>query len=190
MKLRQIPLLAVIVLLLIVTGCKAEETMGAMTASIANEPSAAVKPITSDIINEKGAKIGTATFTQLAKGVQIDVSASGLKPGLHGIHIHETGKCEIPDFKSAGAHFNPTVKQHGYDSPKGEHAGDLSNLVAGADGKAQAQFVLTTVTLQKDVPNSLLKSGGTALIIHEDPDDMHTDPAGNSGNRIGCAIIQ
>lgn len=190
MKLRQIPLLAVIVLLMIATGCEAQETLGKITTTSANEPSVSVKPIMSDIINEKGAKIGTATFTQLAKGVQIDVSASGLKPGLHGIHIHETGKCEIPDFKSAGAHFNPTAKQHGYDNPQGEHAGDLSNLVAGADGKAQAQFVLTTVTLKKGVPNSLLKSGGTALIIHEDPDDMHTDPSGNSANRIGCAIVQ
>lgn len=190
MKLRQITLIAVMVLPMIASGCEAQETLGKISTTSTNEPSVAVKPIMSDIINEKGAKIGTATFTQLAKGVQIDVSASGLKPGLHGIHIHETGKCEIPDFKSAGAHFNPTSKQHGYDNPSGEHAGDLSNLVAGTDGKAQAQFVVTTVTLQKGETNSLLKNGGTALIIHEDPDDMHTDPSGNSGNRIGCAIIQ
>lgn len=190
MKLRQISLIAVLTLSVIATSCEAQETMDKITPASANESAAAEKPIISDIINGKGEKMGTATFTQLARGVQIDVTASGLKPGLHGIHVHETGKCEIPDFKTAGAHFNPTSKQHGYDNPAGEHAGDLSNLAAGTDGNAQAQFVVTAVTLQKDLPNSLLKNGGTALIIHEDPDDMHTDPSGNSGNRIGCAIIQ
>ncbi|MDQ0086891.1 Cu-Zn family superoxide dismutase [Paenibacillus anaericanus] len=189
MKLRKSTLLTVIVLLFIATtGCEAQETFGKVTA--AKDSPVSQQPITTDIINGKGEKIGTAKFTQLAKGVQIDVSASGLKPGLHGIHIHETGKCEIPDFKSAGSHFNPSEKEHGYDNPKGEHAGDLANLVADANGNAQAQFVLTTVTLQKGQSDSLIRTGGTALVIHEDPDDMHTDPSGNSGNRIGCAVIQ
>lgn len=147
-------------------------------------------PITTPIIDGKGARIGIASFTQLAKGVQVDVAAAGLKPGMHGIHIHETGKCDLPDFKSSGAHFNPTTKEHGYNNSQGEHAGDLPNLIAGQDGSAKVQFVMTNVTLQKGAGNSLLKEGGTALIIHMDADDMHTNPSGNSGDRIGCAVIR
>ncbi|OPA81032.1 superoxide dismutase [Paenibacillus selenitireducens] len=189
MNLRSISLFVVPLLFMIVLGC--EDKALPVSVSAANESSLTThQPITSDIINGKGTKMGTAKFTQLAKGVQIDVVATGLKPGLHGIHVHETGLCEAPDFKTAGAHFNPSGKEHGYDNVNGEHAGDLSNLVAGPNGKAEAQFVLTTVTLQKGVSNSLLKEGGTALVIHEDPDDMHTNPSGNSGNRIGCAVIK
>ncbi|MFD0620116.1 superoxide dismutase family protein [Paenibacillus sp. GCM10027629] len=175
-------------IILALTGCDAQQS--AMHVSAAHEPSANVQPVTSDIINGKGKKIGTATFTQLAKGVQIDVSASGLKKGLHGIHIHEMGKCEAPDFKSAGGHFNPTSKEHGFNNPNGEHAGDLANLVVGSNGKGEVQFVNTAVTLRKGEPNSLFKEGGTSLVIHADPDDMHTNPAGNSGDRIGCAVIR
>jgi len=100
------------------------------------------------------------------------------------------GKCEAPDFKSAGAHFNPTGKEHGFNNPNGEHAGDLANLVVGSNGKGEVQFVNTAVTLRKGEPNSLFKEGGTSLVIHADPDDMHTNPAGNSGDRIGCAVIR
>lgn len=189
MKLRNMALLVMPMLLMMLWGCEDQDLP--VSGSAMKEPSLSTQqPITRDIINEKGTKIGTAKITQLAKGVQFDVIATGLKPGLHGIHIHETGKCEGPDFKSAGAHFNPTTKEHGFDNVNGEHAGDFPNLVAGSNGKAEAQFVLTTVTLQKGVSNSLLKDGGTALVIHEDLDDMHTNPAGNSGNRIGCAVIQ
>lgn len=177
------------VLLIILVGCEDKDlpVTGAMSEE---SPAVKVEPITTDIIDGQGGKMGTATFTQLAKGVQVDVKVSGLKPGKHGIHIHETGKCEKPDFKSAGSHFNPTMKEHGYDNPSGEHAGDLANLVAGPNGTAEAQFVVTTVTLNKEVPNSLLKEGGTSLVIHAEADDMHTNPAGNSGDRIGCAVIK
>jgi superoxide dismutase, Cu-Zn family len=142
-----------------------------------------------DIVNERGEKIGTAKLVQTKAGVRIDVSVSELPPGEHGIHLHNVGKCESPSFASAEGHFNPDMKKHGKDNPQGPHAGDLDNLVVGADGRGKAKFVLSAVTLG-DGPNSLFHEGGTALVIHEKVDDYKTDPSGNSGARIACGVIQ
>jgi Cu-Zn family superoxide dismutase len=141
-----------------------------------------------ELINSKGEKIGTATFTQEAEGVKITLEASHLPPGSHGFHIHAVGKCEPPDFKSAGAHFNPTGKKHGLQNPEGPHAGDLPNLTVGPDGTAKVEVVAKQVTLGEG-KNSLLQSEGTALVIHANPDDEKTDPAGNAGDRIACGVI-
>jgi superoxide dismutase, Cu-Zn family len=113
-----------------------------------------------------------------------------LVPGKHGLHIHEAAICEGPDFKTAGAHFNPTNKKHGFENTKGPHAGDLPNLSVSTEGTVTADMVAKNVTLEEGKPNSLLKPGGTSLIIHSGPDDYHTDPAGNSGSRVACGKIQ
>ncbi|MGH9714218.1 MAG: superoxide dismutase family protein [Candidatus Acidiferrales bacterium] len=142
-----------------------------------------------DIVNGQGEKIGTAILTQSAGGVHIDLNVSELPPGVHGIHIHAVGKCEGPDFKTAGGHFNPTMKMHGKDNPAGPHAGDLLNIVVGEKGKSKASLADASVTLG-DGPNSLFHEGGTALVIHEKEDDYKTDPSGNSGARIACGVIE
>jgi Cu-Zn family superoxide dismutase len=142
-----------------------------------------------DIVNSKGVKTGSAQFSQTPDGVKIQVEVAGLPPGKHGIHFHEKAVCEVPDFKTAGEHLNPEGKQHGFENPLGPHAGDLPNLDIGSDGKGKAEFVSKRVTLEKDKANSLLKPGGTSLIIHEGPDDYKTDPSGNSGARIACGAI-
>lgn len=142
-----------------------------------------------NIINGKGEQIGKAKLLQIGDKVQITVQAYSLPPGPHAIHFHEAGRCEGPDFKTAGAHFNPTHKQHGFNNPKGYHAGDLPNIEIGADGKVQVTLSTTAVTLVQGQPNSLIRPGGTALIIHEKADDYVTDPAGNSGDRIACGAI-
>ena len=142
-----------------------------------------------DVINGQGEKIGTATLVQTNGGVQIDLSVSQLPPGTHGIHLHTVGKCEGPAFTSAGAHLNPEMKKHGKDNPEGPHAGDMANLEVGPDGTAKTTVVQAGVTLG-DGPNSLFHEGGTALVIHHDADDYKTDPAGNSGARIACGVIQ
>jgi superoxide dismutase, Cu-Zn family len=142
-----------------------------------------------DIVNATGQKIGTATFAAAAGGVRIDVDLAQLPPGTHGIHIHAVGKCEGPDFKTAGGHFNPAEKKHGKDNAEGAHNGDLLNLEIAADGRGSASLLDASVTLG-DGPASLFQPGGTAIVIHAAADDYKTDPAGNSGPRIACGVIQ
>jgi Cu-Zn family superoxide dismutase len=139
--------------------------------------------------NAEGNEIGKATFAPTKGGVKVHVEVANLKPGKHGIHLHAAGKCEGPDFKSAGGHLNPTDKHHGLHSPQGAHAGDLPNLVVGKNGKAKATFTAKGATLGEG-QGSLLGPDGSALVIHADPDDEKTDPAGNSGARIACGVIE
>ncbi|OKL35580.1 superoxide dismutase family protein [Domibacillus mangrovi] len=143
--------------------------------------------VSAQVMNSAGEIIGEAVFTETKKGVKIHVTAEKLEPGTKAIHIHETGKCDPPDFKSAGGHFNPTGKEHGFHNPKGFHAGDLPNIKVPQSGKVDVTTVAPGVKLRTD---SLLDADGSALIIHEKADDYKTDPAGNAGNRIACASIQ
>jgi Cu-Zn family superoxide dismutase len=149
----------------------------------------AEKAAHADMYNAKGEKIGTATFREAQGGVKIDVEVAQLPPGLHAVHVHAVGKCEAPDFKSAGAHLNPEGKKHGTQNPEGPHAGDLPNLEVGADGRAKTSVLGTRVSLS-DATNSLFPTNGTSLVIHEKPDDNLTDPAGNAGARIACGLAQ
>lgn len=114
---------------------------------------------------------------------------SQLPPGQHALHVHAVGKCEAPDFKSAGPHFNPEGKKHGTQNPEGPHAGDLPNFEVSADGRAKTS-VLATRVLLSDGTNSLFQANGTSLVIHEKPDDNLNDPAGNAGTRIACGVVQ
>lgn len=142
-----------------------------------------------ELMNTAGEKTGTARLEQMETGVNITISAWDLPKGTHGFHIHETGKCELPDFTSAGGHFNPTDAKHGFDHPKGPHAGDLPNLEVGEDGKVTESFLAEMVTLEKGKPNTLLRTNKTALIIHADADDNISQPAGDAGERIACGVI-
>lgn len=142
------------------------------------------------IMNTEGERTGVATLEQVEEGVQIHLEAWGLPAGVHGFHIHEKGLCETPDFESAGGHFNPTDAKHGFDHPEGPHAGDLPNIEVGEDGTVKETIVADMVTLEKGEKNSLLQEGGTSLVIHADPDDYVSQPAGNAGKRIACGVIK
>lgn len=161
---------------------------GALSLFVFSISVQAAKKAKADLLNAKGAPVGTAVFTERRGGVQLDLKVSNLTPGLHGLHIHAVGRCQAPDFASAGPHFNPEGKQHGWDNPMGHHLGDLQNLDVGPDGKAHVQVMVPGVTLGEG-PNSLFHQGGTALVIHAKPDDGKTDPAGNAGPRIACGVI-
>jgi superoxide dismutase, Cu-Zn family len=135
-----------------------------------------------------GASVGRATLTSEAGGTRLKVEVTGLPAGQHGMHIHQTGQCDLPDFMSAGGHFNPGMKQHGLNNPLGAHAGDMENLTVGANGTGTADLLLKEVSVTGGA-GDVFKEGGTALVIHAMPDDEMTDPTGNSGGRIACGII-
>jgi Cu-Zn family superoxide dismutase len=141
-----------------------------------------------ELTDAQGKVLGKATFTQLPDGVLIALKASNLPPGVHGFHIHDRAECHAPGFTSAGGHFNPDGKAHGFKNPNGPHAGDLPNLTVPDNGTVDISTLATGVTL-RDGPNSLFKPGGTSLMIHAGPDDYVTDPAGDSGARIACGAI-
>lgn len=134
--------------------------------------------------------IGEILFKETEKGVELTAVLNSLAPRDHGIHLHEVGKCEPPTFESAGAHFNPTNKQHGVDNPLGPHLGDLPNITADETGEVQLNFITADFTLKKGEKTSLLDEDGTSIVIHEKADDYKTDPSGNSGARIACGVIK
>jgi superoxide dismutase, Cu-Zn family len=127
---------------------------------------------------------GTITFTTTDSGVQVEALLTGLKPGKHGFHIHEFGDCSAPDGTSAGGHFNPMAMPHGGPMAKERHMGDMGNLEANAEGKADIRYVDPAISLTGD--HSIL---GRSVIVHTGEDDLKTQPTGNAGAREGCGII-
>jgi Cu-Zn family superoxide dismutase len=137
----------------------------------------------------RGETVGSAQLWETRDGVRLVAAVRNLPPGPHGIHLHAVGRCEAPDFNSAGGHFNPGNRQHGLQNPRGPHAGDLPDIQIGSDGNARLEHVSRAVTLGPG-PTSLFDADGTAVVIHAGPDDQRSDPAGNSGGRIACGVLR
>ena len=137
-----------------------------------------------------GQDAGTATFSAAKDGkVKLVLDLKNVSSGDHGVHIHQKPLCDPPDFKTAGPHFNPDAKQHGSKNPAGPHAGDLpKNVTVSVDG-TKTTFMLSGISMGTGKPNDILANGGTSIVVHENADDMKTDPSGNSGNRIACGVI-
>jgi Cu-Zn family superoxide dismutase len=140
------------------------------------------------LVDVSGRGVGEAVFVQQRKGVRLVLDVTGLAPGTKAVHIHEVGRCDPPSFESAGAHFNPAKAEHGTANPRGPHAGDLPNVTVETGGRGHLEATATRVSLEKG-PTSLLDADGSAIVVHERPDDMRTDPAGDSGARIACGVI-
>jgi Cu-Zn family superoxide dismutase len=145
--------------------------------------------IHADVLGVDGKSLGMVMVQQTPAGVLITADIKGLPAGDHGFHFHQKGLCDpAQKFTTAGDHFAGKGKQHGLMVMGGPHGGDMPNQHVGADGVLKAQVLNTGVTLGKGV-NSLLDADGTALVIHGNPDDYTSQPAGNAGPRIACAVI-
>ncbi len=135
-----------------------------------------------------GVPVGMAQLNSDGTTLSLAMTATGLEPGEHGFHLHTTGRCEAPDFKSAGRHLNPLDREHGALNPEGKHVGDMPNLEVGTSRTASI-----TVDIGPDTPayrSYLFDADGTAIVIHAGPDDYRTDPAGDAGSRVACGVLK
>jgi Cu-Zn family superoxide dismutase len=147
-----------------------------------------VAPPVVQLIDASGKSIGSVTMSEDPNGVTVKLAAAGLPAGVHGVHLHEAGRCDTPDFKSAGAHWNPADKKHGRDNPEGAHLGDLANFDVAAAGESSTTFLIGGVSYGAG-PQMLADADGTSIVVHAKADDYKTDPSGESGDRIACAIL-
>lgn len=135
-----------------------------------------------------GDELGSVELSRGRNGLSLSIVANDLEAGrTHAFHLHATGACEAPDFSSAGGHLNPFGRSHGELSDNGKHLGDLPNLTVDSAGSAQV-----SVDLEGDADillAEIMDSDGTAVMLHEGPDDYLSDPAGAAGPRIACAIL-
>ncbi|HLQ86521.1 MAG TPA: superoxide dismutase family protein [Salinisphaeraceae bacterium] len=149
--------------------------------------------------NADGESVGSVKVNELEHGTLFVIDLKNLPPNGHGFHIHENGTCEPPHFKSAGDHYNPANKKHGYDNEKGYHAGDLANIVVSEQGTAQAEIFASWLVLEQDddaaqsqgdaSPHALFDgSDARAIIIHENADSYEADSG--TGGRIACGVIE
>lgn len=157
-------------------------------ASIAAEPTS----VKASVINNKLQQVGELVAMQTPNGVMIrlDLQAkpAGIEPGPHAIHIHAVGQC-VPPFTSAGDHFNPLNRKHGFLQTQGKHVGDLPNIHVPENGPLTVEFLIAGSSVPGETA-TLFDEDGFALVIHQRADDYRTDPSGDSGDRIACGAIQ
>lgn len=135
-----------------------------------------------------GREVGRGSLQQTPAGVLLTADLSGMPAGTHGIHFHAVGQCAAPDFSSAGGHFNPSAKVHGFRNPMGHHAGDLTNISIPESGALRVELLAPDVRLGPG-DGTLLDADGAAIVIHALADDYQTDPSGASGTRIACGVV-
>lgn len=154
---------------------------GSASANILGAASAQIR-------SADGRAVGSALIPIRSRVITVRIAANGLPPGRYAVHLHAVGRCEGPEFESAGPHWNPTGRQHGSINPQGHHLGDLPNLDVGADGTGRLEFTIAG-TGAWDGAHPLFDADGASIVIHAAPDDYRTDPSGNSGARIACGVL-
>ena len=173
------------------TTTAADASASTSTTTTSNSSTTTAAPVTSDPVEVAraamndafGRPMGTVIFYDVGSDISVRAGLSG-QPGTYALHVHTTGKCDAPDFATAGGHLNPGNKQHGTQNPAGSHMGDMPNITVGADGTATLEFRMTNAD-----PAAILDADGAAVVMHEKADDNMSDPAGNAGKRIGCGIV-
>jgi superoxide dismutase, Cu-Zn family len=171
MTMKNVPGRSPLALLLALAGCAAPQPLD--THRLIPGPHAAIR-------DAHGNLVARATSTIVVGGLRWRIDGVALRPGTYGLHIHQTGRCDLPDFTGAGPHWNPTGRRHGRHNPQGPHFGDLSNMVVDANGRGVIEAVIGGDPMDGD---------GAAVVIHANPDDERTDPSGNSGARIACGVL-
>jgi Cu-Zn family superoxide dismutase len=183
---------------ILLAGCGDADQSGNAVEPAANESaSAGSGPVEQapavPLAGADGRILGEVRAGDSPQGAVFHISAQALPPGTHGLHIHDVGLCEGPKFETAGGHWNPEGKQHGLHNPQGPHRGDLPNVTVGEDGRLSATVTVEASNLRGSraygFANQIIDENGAALVIHAGPDDMRTDPSGNSGDRIACAVL-
>lgn len=143
-----------------------------------------------ELVGVNGERIGEVRLRETPfHGVILDVDVRGLTPGVHAIHIHQTGRCEAPSFSSAGGHYAPRGRAHGALHPEGKHAGDLLNLHVPESGRVRIERLAADVTLLDGPPHSLFDADGSAIVIHAAADDYRSQPSGAAGDRVACGVV-
>lgn len=177
----------------LLTGCNAPDSSAPPVdknspaeeaATYAADASAADRAA-AELKTASGAAAGKATAAIMNGSVMLVLQVEGLPPGQHGVHVHMIGKCDAPKFESAGGHWNPADVQHGLETPGGQHAGDMPNLIVQEDGRGTLAYKLKRATFA-----GLMDEDGSAMVVHASSDDQKTDPSGNSGDRIACGIFK
>ena len=157
---------------------------GIALAAATLQTAAAAERAMAKLKDSKGQSVGEVMLKQTPHGTLLHAKFSNLPAGAHAFHVHTVGKCE-PPFKSAGGHFNPGGKKHGFMAADGLHAGDMPNIHVPASGSLETEVLNTLLKLD----SSLFDADGAAIVLHEGPDDYKTDPAGAAGARIACGVI-
>jgi superoxide dismutase, Cu-Zn family len=140
------------------------------------------------LVNPQGEEIGQVIVVEAADGLLLRLQAHDLPPGWHAFHLHQSGQCEAPSFKSAGDHYQPEKHSHGLLHKEGPHAGDLPNIYVPADGKVVQEIHTGRLSLSGEA--NILDEDGSAFIIHEKADDYLSQPSGAAGDRIACGMVQ
>jgi superoxide dismutase, Cu-Zn family len=151
------------------------------------EPATVAPTRTASMVDSTGRSIGSASLLSSSRGPLLVLKLTGVAPGTHGLHLHQTGRCDPPGFESAGPHVNPFRREHGPRNPAGPHAGDLPNVRASGPGVIDTTLVLPRSVLGADVAGA--GAPARAIVLHARADDLMTDPSGNSGARIACGVL-